>query len=144
MKRLLILSAVCAAAGMYGLSEVHARPIACAAQAPKPLKGHWYYRIIDGRKCWYEGKANIPKSSLHWPGTAQKSSDTSEPPLEASARKPATDGRKAIGSATTWASDQEPEPAGQMSQSEQPSSWPMPFTDDGSFESRWRGLTIRN
>jgi len=24
-------------------------------------------RLIDGRKCWYEGKSMISKSLLHWP-----------------------------------------------------------------------------
>src|SRR5262249_54942886 len=27
----------------------------------------WSYRIIDGRKCWYEGKPMLSKASLEWP-----------------------------------------------------------------------------
>src|ERR1700723_468246 len=29
--------------------------------------GWWSYRIIDGRKCWYEGKPGLSKSLLEWP-----------------------------------------------------------------------------
>jgi hypothetical protein len=25
---------------------------------------HWSYRLIDGRKCWYEGENNFPKALL--------------------------------------------------------------------------------
>jgi hypothetical protein len=38
----------------------------CSA-APNP-HGHWWsYRIIDERKCWYEGKPGLSKSLLEWP-----------------------------------------------------------------------------
>src|SRR5258705_2308430 len=36
------------------------------AEPSKPQK-HWSYRLIDGRKCWYEGENNFPKSLLQWP-----------------------------------------------------------------------------
>lgn len=29
--------------------------------------GHWAWRLIDGRKCWYKGAVGIDKSLLHWP-----------------------------------------------------------------------------
>jgi hypothetical protein len=29
--------------------------------------GHWAWRLIDGRKCWYKGAAGMDKSLLHWP-----------------------------------------------------------------------------
>ncbi len=29
--------------------------------------GHWYWRMIDERKCWYQGHRLIPKDGLHWP-----------------------------------------------------------------------------
>ena len=41
----------------------------CSA-APSSQQGHWYWRIIDGRKCWYAGKAMISKSLLQWPAAA--------------------------------------------------------------------------
>ena len=30
-------------------------------------QGYWSWRMIDGRKCWYEGKPMLSKSSLEWP-----------------------------------------------------------------------------
>ena len=37
---------------------------------------YWSWRLIDGRKCWYEGKPMLSKSSLEWPAhpTAQPDS----------------------------------------------------------------------
>jgi hypothetical protein len=32
--------------------------------------GHWSWRLIDGRKCWYAGKTVISKSLLKWPAAA--------------------------------------------------------------------------
>ena len=42
-----------------------------------PRSGWWSYRIIDGRKCWYEGKPGLSKSLLEWPSgtSSQPSSD---------------------------------------------------------------------
>jgi hypothetical protein len=40
----------------------------CNPAAPSSPQGHWWsYRIIDGRKCWYEGKPGLSKSLLQWP-----------------------------------------------------------------------------
>jgi hypothetical protein len=40
----------------------------CNAAMPSNPQGHWWsYRIIDGRKCWYEGKPGVSKSLLRWP-----------------------------------------------------------------------------
>src|SRR5512143_3313765 len=35
--------------------------------APASQHGYWSYRMIDGRKCWYEGKPMLSKSLLEWP-----------------------------------------------------------------------------
>jgi len=45
-----------------------AQAIECAAELPADRNGSWYYRTIDGRKCWYQGKGLIPKSELFWAG----------------------------------------------------------------------------
>jgi hypothetical protein len=43
----------------------------CSAAAPKNPHGQWWsYRLIDGRKCWYEGKPLLSKSLLEWPKEA--------------------------------------------------------------------------
>src|SRR5215472_5089009 len=43
----------------------------CSAATPSNPQGHWWsYRLIDGRKCWYEGKPGLSKSLLEWPADA--------------------------------------------------------------------------
>jgi hypothetical protein len=39
----------------------------CSAERPSNAQSYWSYRLIDGRKCWYEGKPGFSKSLLHWP-----------------------------------------------------------------------------
>ena len=39
----------------------------CSASMPSGAHGYWSWRMIDGRKCWYEGKPMLSKSSLEWP-----------------------------------------------------------------------------
>jgi hypothetical protein len=48
----------------------------CSTERPSNARTYWSYRLIDGRKCWYEGKPMLSKSLLHWPEarTAQASS----------------------------------------------------------------------
>ena len=131
MKRLLILSACLAACATFLPSTASAESIACAAQVPAPPKGHWFYRIIDGRKCWYEGKAMIPKSSLHWPKSAAADTEVRKPVLASDAPQAATDGRNIRAQPAA-------EPA--AAQSRDPEVWPAPVVDEASFESRWRAL----
>jgi hypothetical protein len=38
----------------------------CSAAIPSHPHGHWSYRLIDERKCWYEGKPMLSKSLLEW------------------------------------------------------------------------------
>jgi hypothetical protein len=43
----------------------------CSAAAPLNPHGRWWsYRLMDGRKCWYEGKPLLSKSLLEWPKDA--------------------------------------------------------------------------
>ena len=42
----------------------------CRAEMPSNLHGYWSWRLIDGRKCWYEGKPMLAKSLLEWPAQA--------------------------------------------------------------------------
>jgi hypothetical protein len=42
----------------------------CSAAMPSNPHGYWSWRLIDGRKCWYEGKSMVSKSSLEWPARA--------------------------------------------------------------------------
>jgi hypothetical protein len=47
---------------------VEAQAEACRASrgAVQPSGAYWSWRLIDGRRCWYVGKPNKPKTQLHW------------------------------------------------------------------------------
>ena len=42
-------------------------PLRECSASPSKAQGHWSWRLIDGRKCWYAGKTVISKSALRWP-----------------------------------------------------------------------------
>src|SRR6202790_2310421 len=50
---------------LFGLNTANAKQ--CSEAVPSNPQGHWSFRLIDGRKCWYEGENNFPKSLLQWP-----------------------------------------------------------------------------
>jgi hypothetical protein len=57
---------------LLGITNVEAKQ-QCNAAVPSNLNGKWWsYRIIDGRKCWYEGKPMLSKSFLEWPKEASE------------------------------------------------------------------------
>ena len=90
----------------------------CSAAMPSNTRGHWWsYRLIDGRKCWYEGKPGLSKSLLEWPKevSAQRASD--EEITSADPQKP----RTPLDS-QAWA----------------PNSQAWAPTDPDTFETRWR------
>ena len=65
-----------------GVPTVEAKQ--CLA-APSNTQKAWTYRLIDGRKCWYEGKGAISKSLLHWPApapAAQRTATREAPPAD--------------------------------------------------------------
>jgi len=49
---------------LFGMQTAQA--IQCSAALPSNPQGHWSYRFIDGRKCWYQGGNMLSKSLLHW------------------------------------------------------------------------------
>ena len=51
-----------------GVPTVEAKQ--CLA-APSKTQKAWTYRLIDGRKCWYEGKPMLSKSLLHWTASSR-------------------------------------------------------------------------
>ena len=139
MKRFLVLIASLLVCTMFVAPGAQADPIACAAAAPKPAKGQWYYRLIDGRKCWYQGKPMLPKSSLHWAkekprvGAEAEAPAEARTPVEARAVEPAPDMRPSTDGRNI-----------STSPSADPNIWPAPVQDDTSFESRWQALKPRN
>src|SRR6266576_7063384 len=69
----------------------------CSAAMPSNPHGYWSWRLIDGRKCWYEGKPMLSKSLLQWPAQApvrsaeapaQSVSDRGPPPVRVLTVKP--------------------------------------------------------
>jgi hypothetical protein len=39
----------------------------CNVAAPANVATYWSWRLIDGRKCWYEGRPGLSKALLEWP-----------------------------------------------------------------------------
>jgi len=68
----LFFFAVCIAAlAPIGMLTAHAKAqIKECVASPSRTQGHWSWRLIDGRKCWYAGKTMISKSLLKWPAAA--------------------------------------------------------------------------
>jgi hypothetical protein len=60
----------------------------CSAAIPSKLHAHWSYRIIDGRKCWYEGKPMLSKSLLEWREEASAQLAAREKPTGIVGEKP--------------------------------------------------------
>jgi hypothetical protein len=61
----------------------------CSAAAPSNPHGRWWsYRLIDGRKCWYEGKPMLSKSLLEWPKRAFAQSDSNREVTSVATEKP--------------------------------------------------------
>jgi hypothetical protein len=66
--RLVLFAACIAALAPIGMPTVEAKaPIKeCSVKPPSNARGHWSWRLIDGRKCWYAGRTVISKSALRW------------------------------------------------------------------------------
>jgi len=41
--------------------------VQCRVSKPDDAKEYWQWRQIDGRTCWYPGRAIKPKHELRWP-----------------------------------------------------------------------------
>ncbi len=48
----------------------------CSTERPSNAQSYWSYRLIDGRKCWYEGKPGFSKSLLHWSAAQTEKTQT--------------------------------------------------------------------
>ena len=103
----------------------------CSA-SPGKTQGHWSWRLIDGRKCWYAGKAVIAKASLRWPAVA-------------SAQPKAAEGKTVdvkagnLTPADVKAVQARPASTGIVSEKRgNPMDAQARMPDDDTFESRWR------
>lgn len=86
----LTLFAVCASALVLALAaigvpeaEAKAQIRQCHVGRPASAQGHWTWRNVDGRKCWYAGRTMIPRSQLQWPVGAQAKVKVTPPPPSA-------------------------------------------------------------
>jgi len=84
-------------------------PIKECVASPSKTQGHWSWRLIDGRKCWYAGKTVISKSLLKWPAAVPAQAKAAAAPVRV-----ATEKRSG------------------------PMDAQARMLDDDSFESRWR------
>jgi hypothetical protein len=62
---------------LVSLASTSAAAVECSAV--QGGGGHWSYRYIDGKKCWYLGRAHKPKSELHWPAQVRPTEARSAP-----------------------------------------------------------------
>jgi hypothetical protein len=142
----LAVFAVCIAAlaaHSMPMAEAKAQVRQCSA-SPSKTQGHWSWRLIDGRKCWYAGKTVIAKSSLRWPAAAPAQAKAAQAKtLEAKAVDVKAVDVKAgnLTPADVEAAQVRPAPTTVGVVTEKRSN-PMDaqarMLDDDSFESRWR------
>ena len=79
MKRfqlLLLTSCITGVSTVAFSSTATAQARQCSTERPADARSYWSYRIIDGRKCWYEGKPMLSKALLHWPRAQTAQADT--------------------------------------------------------------------
>ena len=100
----------------------------CRAAVPASASGHWSWRRVDGRKCWYSGKTVIARSSLRWPAAMPAQAKAA-----AQAKAPAQ--AKAAVAPVSVA----PVSVAMEKPSEPMDAQARMLDDDNSFESRWRG-----
>jgi hypothetical protein len=96
----------------------------CHVARPSTAHGHWSWRLIDGRKCWYAGKTMISKSLLKWPVAAS---------AQAKAR---------VAPARVDPVSVNPVSVAMEKRGEPMDAQARMLDDENSFESRWRARAI--
>ncbi len=118
--------ALLAAIALIGLATAQAKQ-QCSTEAGH--SGYWSWRMIDGRKCWYEGKPMLSKDLLEWaPAAADAEADSA--PANAAPRTavPRT-------AAPTTAAPASAAPAMRHAPMDARAQAP---DDTGTFEAMWR------
>jgi len=83
-----LTNALCIATASFVWVSIAQAKQQCSAAAPADQRGYWSWRMIDGRKCWYEGKPMLPKSSLEWPAQTAARPDSGSQPAAAERSHP--------------------------------------------------------
>src|SRR3954465_2482576 len=84
----LVALAACIAT-VFAIDVPTAQATQCNVARPTVHQGRWWsWRLIDGRKCWYEGKKMISKSLLQWPAPASAQAKSDGGPISAVTQEP--------------------------------------------------------
>lgn len=139
MTRVLILGsafvvfAFAASGILVGSTTVAQAATECQAEIVKGRTSHWTYRLIDGRKCWYEGKTQLPKTELYW-------ADSKAPEVAPQAREsPAAPANPRA----TNAQASPPQVEAEESSEPEDGSCCWPPQKGDSFEARWQSLGLK-
>lgn len=136
MKPISFLGATLLAANVLASTTGAQAATECQAEIVKGRTSHWTYRLIDGRKCWYEGKTQLPKSELYWADRKAPETETAPQAREIPAAPENPRATNAQASPPQAEESNDPEDGS--------CCWP-PRTGD-SFEARWHsfGAAPRN
>jgi hypothetical protein len=118
-------------------------PIRECSASPGKTQGHWSWRLIDGRKCWYAGKMVIAKTSLRWAVVAPaqaKAAQANADDVKATDAKSADVKAGTLTQADVRAAQARSAPtAGAATEKRgNPMDAQARMLDDDTFESRWR------
>jgi hypothetical protein len=83
----IVLAACITALSSIGMPAAQTKQ-QCSPAMPSNPHGYWSWRLIDGRKCWYEGKSGLSKSLLEWPRETSKQPGSSREVTGAVSEKP--------------------------------------------------------
>ncbi|HWZ38067.1 MAG TPA: hypothetical protein VNY08_07200 [Bradyrhizobium sp.] len=108
------LAACVSALAITAIATAQAKQQCSAAQGSG---GYWSWRMIDGRKCWYEGKPMLSKSLLEWSARA---------PAQARSSKMDSDNNRELASASV---EKRHDPLDAQARAPD---------DAGTFEALWR------
>src|SRR5262245_53160826 len=65
--------------------------------------GHYSWRSIDGKRCWYRGHVRLPKERLHWPRPRlDYAPRTQAPPPRADSPVPSTTSEPQTATGNIW------------------------------------------
>ena len=129
---------------LFPLAAPTAHAKQCNAERPSVSRAHWSYRLIDGRKCWYEGENGLSKSSLQWSADAPSSPSIS--PLSLSPQQPTQAVRPVPWSKSSTSGTSSGSPAPAVPEQApirilrtRPSNT-LQLNETQDFEERWRAL----
>lgn len=118
MRQLASTTFVLTALAAIEISTAQAKQQCSAAMPSDPQCRWWAYRLIDGRKCWYEGKPGLSKSLLEWP------KEPSAPPASEDIASNVREKARTVLDSQAWA----------------PNSQALAPIDADTFEARWHAL----